>query len=146
VRLALTRLSSGAHRTAAGYALVGCGKKSFAAEETNPGAKARIIPPALRGAEAPLFHGCIGRSVSADRRGKQGCHAHLKMWGRKCGDRRGVSRRVFFELAVMTVSSALFRHDDVFLQEHSAPGFQPGAYYGPGFAAFIPVMTASCIW
>jgi len=46
----------------AGYVLAGCGKKSFAAEETNTGAKARIIPPALRGAEAPLFHGCIGSS------------------------------------------------------------------------------------
>ena len=36
---------------------------AFAAEETTTGAKARIIPSALRGAEAPLFHGCIGRST-----------------------------------------------------------------------------------
>ena len=35
------------------------------------------------------------------------------MWGR--------SRRIFFWLAVMTISSARFRHDVVFLQEHLTP-------------------------
>ena len=35
---------------------------TFAAEETTTGAKARIVPPALRGAEAPLFHVCISSS------------------------------------------------------------------------------------
>jgi hypothetical protein len=35
--------------------------------------------------------------------------------------RLGVSRRIFLGLGVMTISSAPFRHDVVFLQEHSAP-------------------------
>jgi len=42
-------------------------------------------------------------------------HEH-RIWGR-----RGVPRLVFFGLAVMTISSAPFRHDVVFLEEHFAP-------------------------
>jgi hypothetical protein len=115
VRLALTRLSSGAHRTAPGYALVGCGKKSFAAEETNPGAK----PESFR----PPYAALKRRSstvVSAARYQQLEGLAGLSRTLENVGDRRGVSRRVFFGLAVMTVSSALFRHDVVFLQEHFA--------------------------
>src|SRR5579871_6612884 len=43
------------------------------------------------------------------------------MWARL-----GVSRPVFFNLAVMTILSALFRHDVTFLQEQFAPD-QPDA-------------------
>ena len=38
------------------------------------------------------------------------------MWARL-----GVSRPVFFDLAVMTILSALLRHDVMFLQEQFAP-------------------------
>jgi hypothetical protein len=39
----------------------------------------------------------------------------------RSGDRRDVLLRIFFGLAVVTISSALFRHVVVFLQEHFAP-------------------------